>query len=416
MPRGRVAHLPRVREPVLEVWETREGMAPVPAAPARRLEGADALRAVATLAVVVIHTCHWPLQGDGTDQRLWSTVDTLSRFSVPAFVALSGLLLGLRPDAASRPRAFLRRRAQRTLLPFLAWAPVYCLFGLLVTTDIEPSRWGVLDWWSGGAGHLYFLLILPQLYAVVLLWPRRLRPCLWLAAAAIAVQIALEVVRLAAPLPHPLGTLLLWKGYLLFPLWIGDFAAGVATGRLLAARRDAGDHPRLALAFLAALPPALAALLAGPAGWMRYADFARGTGAFLVPALLPVVAALGGAVVLGAPALLRRVPPLRRPVHALSRDSLGVYITHPAIAYLLGHHLLLPYLQVHLPLSAAGFTLLTAGTLVLAVAATRLISVSPLAPLVGAERPSAQRRGEEGRQAAGRLAAVRRGGTRRPAG
>jgi surface polysaccharide O-acyltransferase-like enzyme len=382
--------------------DTTARTAPATTGTAFRLEGADALRALATLAVVVIHTCHWPLQGAGADQRVWSTVDTVSRFSVPAFVVISGLLLGLRPGSTSRPGAFLRRRAQRTLVPFLAWAPLYCLLGLLVTGDIAASGSGVLDWWSGGAGHLYFLLIVPQLYAVVLLWPRRVRPCLWLAAAAILAQLALEVARLAAPLPQPLSMLLLWKGYLLFPLWIGYFAAGVAAGRLLAERRDAADRPRLALAFLAALPPAMAGLLAGPAGWMRYPDFAGGTGAFLLPTLVPVVAALSGAVVLGAPTLLRRLPQLRGPVHVLSRDSLGVYITHPAIAYVLGHHLLPSLLQVHLPLSVAGFTLLTAGTVALALAATRLISASPLAPLVGAERPPGPRRDEAEGQGATR--------------
>jgi surface polysaccharide O-acyltransferase-like enzyme len=335
---------------------------------------------------VVVHTCHWPYQHDGVDQRLWSGVDLAARFCVPAFVLLSGLLLGLRPGVRERAGAFLRRRARRTLLPFLAWAPLYLLIGLVVTGDVDSSRAGVLDWVSGGAGHLYFLVLVPQLYAVFLLWPRRLRPTLWLAGAALVVQLALEIARLGASLPGPLESLLLWKGYELFPLWIGDFAVGVAAGRLLAARGDGGDHPRLALACLAALPLTLAGLLAAPGTWMRHPDFAGGTGAFLLPTLVPVVAAVCGAVLLGAPALLRRLPWLWRPVRVLSRDSLGVYITHPLLAYLVGRELLAPLLQDHLPGSAAGFVLLTAATLVLALLVTRLISASPLAPLIGAER------------------------------
>ncbi|HEX3606297.1 MAG TPA: acyltransferase family protein, partial [Candidatus Dormibacteraeota bacterium] len=75
--------------------------APAPAAPRPplRLEGADALRALATVAVVVVHTCHWPRQDGGADLRAWSWVDLASRFCVPAFVVLSGLLLGLRDGA-----------------------------------------------------------------------------------------------------------------------------------------------------------------------------------------------------------------------------------------------------------------------------------------------------------------------------
>ncbi|MEA2672599.1 MAG: Acyltransferase family, partial [Chloroflexota bacterium] len=68
-----------------------------------RLEGADALRALAAVAVVVVHTCHWPLQDSGADLRTWAWVDLASRFCVPAFVVLSGLLLGLRGGARERP-------------------------------------------------------------------------------------------------------------------------------------------------------------------------------------------------------------------------------------------------------------------------------------------------------------------------
>jgi surface polysaccharide O-acyltransferase-like enzyme len=73
-------------------------------------------------------------------------------------------------------------------------------------------------------------------------------------------------------------------------------------------------------------------------------------------------------------------------VRGLSRDSLGVYILHPLIAFELGDGLLRPMLQQPLPGSIAGFLLLTAATLALAVLATRLISATPLAPLIGGER------------------------------
>ncbi|HEV7466290.1 MAG TPA: hypothetical protein VGP96_08310, partial [Candidatus Dormibacteraeota bacterium] len=163
-------------------------------------------------------------------------------------------------------------------------------------------------------------------------------------------------------------------------------ALGVAAGRLLARRRDAGDHPRAALACLAVVPAALALLVASPVTRLRYGEFAQGTGAFLRPLLVPVVLSLTAAVLLGAPALLRRLPWLGRPVRALSRDSLGVYILHPLIAFELGDDLLKSRLQQPLPGSIGGFLLLTAGTLTLALLATRLISATPLAPLIGGER------------------------------
>jgi surface polysaccharide O-acyltransferase-like enzyme len=354
-------------------------------APARlRLDGADALRALAAVAVVVVHTCHWPLQNAGADLRTWASVDLASRFCVPAFVVLSGLLLGLRDGARERPGAFLRRRLRRTLVPFLVWTPVYCAAGLWLTGDIAGGAVG--GWLLGGAGHLYFLLLVPQLYLAYLVWPRRLETTLWLAAGALALQLALDTLRLAGPMPPALDRLALWHGYQLLPFWIGYFAVGVAAGRLLARRRDAGDHPRAALACLAVVPAALALLVASPVTRLRYGEFAQGTGAFLRPLLVPVVLSLTAAVLLGAPALLRRLPWLGRPVRALSRDSLGVYILHPLIAFELGDDLLKPMLQQPLPGSIAGFLLLTAGTLALALLATRLISATPLAPLIGGER------------------------------
>jgi hypothetical protein len=63
-----------------------------------------------------------------------------------------------------------------------------------------------------------------------------------------------------------------------------------------------------------------------------------------------------------------------------------VYIVHPLIAFELGDDLLTPMLQQSLPGSIGGFLLLTAATLLLALLATRLISASPLAPLIGAQR------------------------------
>lgn len=349
----------------------------------RRLAGADALRAIAAIAVVVVHTDHWPLQDSGADQLTWSNLDQSMRFCVPAFVLLSGLLLGIR-GAPPRPGPFLRRRLRRTLLPFAVWTPVYLAIGLWLTGDIEPG--GIRSWLGGGAGHLYFLLLIPQLYVAYLLWPRRLTPTLRLAVAAMALQLALGGLRLAAPMPGPLGWLALWRGYELFPFWIGYFAAGVAAGRLLADHRGRDDHPRAALACLLALPAALVLLLLSPVTDLRHGDFAQGTGAFLRPSLVPVAITLAGAVVLGTPAALRRLPRLWPPLRTLSTHSLGIYITHPLFAYLLGHRVLSSLLQRDLPGSVAGFLLLTGGTLAAGLVASVLLGASPLAPVIGAER------------------------------
>src|SRR5258706_4852692 len=66
------------------------------AATPRHLAGADPLRAVAALAVIVVHTAHWAYQDQGADRALWPSVILLARFCVPAFVLLTGLVLAWR--------------------------------------------------------------------------------------------------------------------------------------------------------------------------------------------------------------------------------------------------------------------------------------------------------------------------------
>ena len=343
------------------------------------------VRAVATIGVVSIHAAFW---GFGFDR--------LSRFSVPAFVILSGALL--QAGYADRPRGadFLRRRFLRSLLPWVVWAAVYFVIGMTLTDDVKGSH-GAFDWWVYGTGHLWFLLLIPQLYIVFALWPRTHLAAL--AAIAIAVQAALGLERMLAPVS--LGSLVaqftLWRGFLLFPFWIGYFALGIALARWL---RKPSTTPAfigaaaLALVISAALFGAVDFVSPGspdPGGavWhvdvtAAWGDWDQGTGAFLNPLLIPFTVSVVMLTAAAATRWLREGARLTAGVRRLSEWSLAVYILHPVLLdTVVGR--IVPRFG-----GAAGQALtdllLIALTLAVAMALTAVLERTPLAITLGLHR------------------------------
>jgi surface polysaccharide O-acyltransferase-like enzyme len=353
-----------------------------------RLASGDSLRAVAVIAVVVIHAGHWPSASTQERYDLWNAVILLARFSVPAFVVLTGMMLEYNrapPSDGVRARDFLRRRAARSLVPWLAWAGIYAVLGLAVTGEVERSWPGVLSWLSYGGGHLYFLLLVPQLYLLFLAWPRGLRSQVVTAVAAAVVQTALCLYRLAGPVPDGLVKRLVdWHGAQEAPFWIGYFAAGVVLGHLA---RDGVRirHRRYATIAGACLVAggAILVLRTDPLTSDSLRSFESGTGAFLLP-LMPVLVAGVVTLVLatGGPYLESH----RRgeaAVALISRDALGIYILQSAFLYPLGSFLY-PRLEASPATGVIAFAVLVSLALGLSTAATELLARTRLRFLVGA--------------------------------
>jgi surface polysaccharide O-acyltransferase-like enzyme len=353
--------------------------------------------------VVVIHASYWPMQNHAADRAVYGSITLLARFAVPAFVVLTGLLLAFRYDDQRLGGAFLLRRARRSVLPWLIWAPVFCLLDIAWSVGLTPTWSALGDFFAGGAGHLYFLVLVPQLYVLLLLWPSRRRALVAVTAAAVAVQVALSVIRLEVPMHGGLARqLLLAHGFELFPFWIGWFALGVLAGRWLAAQRGpARGMP--AWPFAVAVPVTAALLLWENVGGTPNAAFMQGTGAFLRPLMLPYAVAVCGAVIFAAPRLLRHTPRLRAATGTLSRHSLGVYIVHPVLLTWLGRWTA-PWLHVHLPWSLLGLTAIVTGSVIGALLFCAVMARTPLAPAIGEQRMRMWRRAEPARELVGRRA------------
>lgn len=364
-----------------------------------RLLGADAVRAVAMLGVVVIHSSAWGPRAP------FHTVEQIARFSVPAFMVLTGVVLAYAYSGKRLGSGFARRRLTRTLLPWLVWAPVFVAFDVL-TGSLSLNASDIGGFLLQGAGHLWFLLLVPQLYVLFAVWPRHHR---WaLAAAAMAVQIALSVLRLYLVLPGWQSQVMLTYASVIFPFWIGYFAIGVAVGSSLrrpGALRRALHVWRLPLGLasvVATCATGFAVLHAGYPGSPYAASFLRGTGAFLSPVLPLFVLSAVAMVAALVPALLRRARPLAACVTALSEQSLGIYIVHPIPLFFLGTFLFQGRMSGGGAGAALAFVALVLCTLISAMIIVRLLratgaaaslgtSSAPL-PFMGARRQSQRER------------------------
>ena len=136
---------------------------------------ADALRAVAVLAVIILHTASDYIDhyGEISNSNWWAAdiYNGFVRFCVPMFVMLSGAFL-LRPDRIITIKELLLRRLPKLVIPLIAWSIIYILFK---TIDYgEPiASINVVDqfkiFYNGPvAYHLWFLYMMIGVY---LAWP-----------------------------------------------------------------------------------------------------------------------------------------------------------------------------------------------------------------------------------------------------
>lgn len=281
----------------------------------------DLLRTTAIFAVVWLHVSAVAVMpGAALERPGWLAADVLaafSRWSVPAFVLLSGALLLERPLHAD-PRTFYRKRARRILLPLLFWTVFYILWIFLNQRyiDFTPLWRPILE--GRAYYHLWFLFITAclSLAAPGISWLlARIRP---------AGQLALAIAFLVAGMVE-----LIWRRATNAPepffifLWI-PYTGYFILGHWLAQRK-----PRYAAPVYAAIS-VLACLLtaAGAAGLLAAGRGLRWDLAFEYfspPVALAALAAFRWCQSLQSAALEKQAPRLRK----LANLSFGVYLVHP---------------------------------------------------------------------------------------
>jgi surface polysaccharide O-acyltransferase-like enzyme len=343
--------------------------------------GADALRILATLGVIAIHVSTWFALDSNLNQYPYRVIASVSDWSVPAFVVLAGFLLARRYGQRRPGLAYGVRRARRTLLPWLVWAPLIFVF-TLTTDQLAGGSTAIWSWWEAGAGHLYFLLLIPQLYLIFLLWPRNHR--LIIACVAMAFQIGVSAFRLYGPSTSGgLDTVTIWYGFLFFPYWIGYFGIGVAMKEiadLLRTRKVA-----VVAGTLLSLIGVWIALTVSYRG-ANSGAYAGGTGAFITPTMPVFVTGICLLFLCNAHAMRHLLNTGgRHLMHVLGQYSLGVYIIHPLVLYLaaegLNHFLFTNRFD-----GVLGFIILGTVTLVISAALAVALQYTPIAFSLGLER------------------------------
>lgn len=287
----------------------------------------DLLRTAAIFAVVWLHvTAVAVIPGAALERPGWLAADLLasfSRWSVPAFVLLSGALLLDRPLHAD-PRGFFRKRARRILLPLLFWTVFYILWIFLNQRyiDFTPLWRPILE--GRAYYHLWFLYITAclSLAAPGISWLlARMRP---------AAQLALALVFLAGGMAE-----LIWRRVTNAPEPFFIFLWIPYTGYFILGHWLAQHKPRYTGWVYAAIFVLASLITAAGAAWLLGANqtFLAGRGLrwdlvfeyFSPPVALAALAAFRWCQSLRSAALEKHAPRLRK----LADLSFGVYLVHP---------------------------------------------------------------------------------------
>ncbi len=125
----------------------------------------DALRVLAILAVVAIHTTTKNLDlysHDLNGHFLLFIANQLVRFAVPLFFMISGFVLELTSPPKINYWDYLKKRANRIFLPYVFWSAIYYFF--VYTYHSRSYFFTLLD---GSASYqLYFIPVLLVFYLI----------------------------------------------------------------------------------------------------------------------------------------------------------------------------------------------------------------------------------------------------------
>ncbi len=203
----------------------------------KRLRELDFIRVVSMFAVIMIHVSSGFVLAESRaavfGMNAAFLLNQLSRFAVPMFVMLSGIVLNMQKYGGCK--AFITKRLKSVVIPYILWS----LFYFAANRGFSPAAMfsggfmrelarGLLT--GGFASHLYFIVVIVQLY---ILFPAIRKLLLRYESQTLIVSFALSFYFIMAINLRSYGIKLLPSGiagyaWLLAPTWLFYFVLGMS--------------------------------------------------------------------------------------------------------------------------------------------------------------------------------------------
>ncbi|NEN84922.1 acyltransferase [Paenibacillus elgii] len=184
------------------------------------IEEVHVLRALAFLAVVLQHSIgHYLSEPDTTlsDGVMFTLFLLISKFAVPVFIFITGLVLFYNYDGPLRYGSFLQKRLKDIGIPYLFWSLVYAAPALLQSTGVFTGiqQFAGLAFTGKASYHLWYIVMIIPFYVTFPLWRwviRNVRSQISTVGRAIAVMMLLAIV-------YVYGMTLIWPIYQVAEQW-----------------------------------------------------------------------------------------------------------------------------------------------------------------------------------------------------
>lgn len=322
------------------------------------------LRAFACLAVVAVHVSatNAGMNNDTFDGFSYF-LNQIGRFGTPIFAVISGFLLFFQVrNKGFQMGKYLKSRFAKVIIPFILWSVAYrYMLYIYNGQGIGNPLEEISGFLQGKAFyHLYFISIVVQFYLVFPLLQKLFRTqTTILIFLFVSFLISYNLYGLQPPFDGPVGEFIASKAFM--PIWIFYFAFGAFLAYYWEGIRNYALKRPMMMSLLALAVAAGAIIEYNMKGYISN----RGLSMLANIPLLSIA-------IIGMYPLLSKLSVIRQPLVLIGKYSMGIYLIHPMVLYLMARHL--PEVYWNFQFVAPMFI----AVMLICVVAIRLITFIPL--------------------------------------